>query len=126
MYGSRIDPADIREEDLALADTQADRVLAWIQEAQGALDEVVGEGRGESGQVTATVTAEGRVLEVVFDPRAMRLGSHVLAEEVRSAVARARLDATRRIEEMMREGIAGFDPAEATAQFERLLDTPWR
>ncbi|MEV4098069.1 YbaB/EbfC family nucleoid-associated protein [Streptosporangium saharense] len=126
MYGSRIDPADIREADLAEADARADRVTTWIQETEGALDEVVGEGRGDSGQVTVTVTAEGRVLEVVFDARAMRLGSHVLAEEVRSAVARARLDVTRRIEELMRGEVDGFDLATATAQFESLLDTPWR
>ncbi|MER7129870.1 YbaB/EbfC family nucleoid-associated protein [Streptosporangium saharense] len=126
MYGSPIDPADIREADLAEADARAERVTTWIQEAQDVLDEVVGEGRGDSGQVTVTVTAEGRVLEVVFDARAMRLGSHVLAEEVRSAVARARLDATRRVEELMRGGVDGFDLARAAVQFESLLDTPWR
>ncbi|GAA3078379.1 YbaB/EbfC family nucleoid-associated protein [Streptosporangium carneum] len=126
MYGSRINPADIREEDLVRADEQADRVLAWIEEAQAGLDEVTGTGEGASGQVTARVTAEGRVLDVAFGPRAMRLDSRTLAEEVVSAVARARLDAARQTDELMREGLPGFDPVEAAAQFEGLLDTPWR
>ncbi|MEV8638266.1 YbaB/EbfC family nucleoid-associated protein [Streptosporangium sp. NPDC051023] len=126
MYGSHINPADIREKDLVLAEERADRVLAWVEEAQADLDKVVGTGEGASGQVTVSVTAEGRVLDVAFGPRAMRLDSHTLAEEVLAAIARARTDAARRIDELMREGLPGFDPAEAAAQFEGLLDTPWR
>ncbi len=126
MYGSRINPADIREEDLVRADDQADRVSAWIEETQAGLDEVIGTGEGASGQITVRVTAGGRVLDVVFGPRAMRLDSRTLAEEVLSAVARARLDVTRQVEQLMRDGLPGFDPAEAAAQFERLLNTPWR
>ncbi|MEV7011185.1 YbaB/EbfC family nucleoid-associated protein [Streptosporangium sp. NPDC051022] len=126
MYGSRINPADIREEDLVRADAQADRTLAWIEEAQADLDKVVGVGEGASGQVRVEVTADGRVLGVVFEPRAMRLDSRTLAEEVLSAVARARGDAAGQVDRLMREGLPGFDPAEAAAQFERLLDTSWR
>ncbi|MEU7693525.1 YbaB/EbfC family nucleoid-associated protein [Microbispora hainanensis] len=125
MYGSRMNPADIREEDLARAEEQAERVHAWAERARADLEEITGTGEAASGQVTATVSAEGMVLDVTFGPRAMRLDSRTLAEEVRAAVSRARLDAARRTRELIRDGLPGFDPDEAAAQFERLLDVPW-
>ncbi|TQS17709.1 YbaB/EbfC family nucleoid-associated protein [Microbispora hainanensis] len=120
-----MNPADIREEDLARAEEQAERVHAWAERARGDLEEITGTGEAASGQVTATVSAEGTVLDVTFGPRAMRLDSRTLAEEVRAAVSRARLDAARRTRELIRDGLPGFDPDEAAAQFERLLDVPW-
>ncbi|MGW5266420.1 YbaB/EbfC family nucleoid-associated protein [Microbispora sp. NPDC004025] len=125
MYGSRMNPADIREEDLVRAEEQAERVQAWAERARADLEEITGTGEAASGQVTATVSAEGLVLDVAFGPRAMRLDSRTLAEEVRAAVSRARLDAARRTRELIRDGLPGFDPDEAAAQFERLLDVPW-
>ncbi|WP_182909782.1 YbaB/EbfC family nucleoid-associated protein [Microbispora sp. H13382] len=125
MYGSRMNPADIREEDLARAEEQAERVHAWAERARAHLEEITGTGEAASGQVTATVSAEGLVLDVAFGPRATRLDSRTLAEEVRAAVSRARLDAARRTRELIRDGLPGFDPDEAAAQFERLLDVPW-
>ncbi|MEU6414168.1 YbaB/EbfC family nucleoid-associated protein [Microbispora sp. NPDC046933] len=125
MYGSRMNPADIRETDLARAEEQAERIHAWIERAQAGLDGITGTGEAASGQVTVTVSAYGLVLDVTFGPRAMRLDSRALADEVRAAVSRARLDAARRTRELIRDGLPGFDPDEAAAQFERLLDTPW-
>ena len=125
MYGSRMNPADIREEDLAGAEERAERLRAWAEGARAGLDEITGTGEAASGQVTATVSAEGLVLDVTFGPRASRLDSRTLAEEVRAAVSRARLDAARRTRELIREDLPWFDPDEATAEFERLLDTPW-
>ncbi|WP_169953351.1 YbaB/EbfC family nucleoid-associated protein [Microbispora sp. H11081] len=125
MYGSRINPADIREEDLAGAEERAERLRAWAEGAQAGLGEITGTGEAASGQVTATVSAEGLVLDVTFGPRASRLDSRTLAEEVRAAVSRARLDAARRTGEMIREALPWFDPEQAAADFERLLDTSW-
>ncbi|WP_432925838.1 YbaB/EbfC family nucleoid-associated protein [Microbispora sp. CA-135349] len=120
-----MNPADIREEDLARAEEQAERIDAWMERARAGLDEITGTGEAASGQVTVTVSADGLVLNVAFGPRAMRLDSRTLAEEVRAAVSRARLDAVRRTRELIRDGLPGFDPDEAAAQFERLLDAPW-
>ncbi|MFI7614823.1 YbaB/EbfC family nucleoid-associated protein [Nonomuraea terrae] len=126
MFGPRRNPADISPEELARDAEQAERIRAWSEHAQAALDEVTGTGEAAGGQVTATVAADGKVLEVVIGERAMRLGSLELAEEILAALRLAGLDAARRTEELIRESLPGFDPAEALAAFERLAATPWR
>ncbi|MFF0307135.1 YbaB/EbfC family nucleoid-associated protein [Streptosporangium sp. NPDC004379] len=121
MDDFRVDPGNIRDEDLDEELRRSQRMMAWIEEAQNELDEVVGTGEGPSGHVRASVGPDGTVLEVVFDPRALRLDSRTLAEEVLAAVGEARSDAERRIHELMREGLDGFDPVQARARFEQVM-----
>ncbi|WP_127935048.1 YbaB/EbfC family nucleoid-associated protein [Nonomuraea polychroma] len=121
-----MDPAGIRDEDIRRAEDEADRILAWVERAQAALDELRGVGESPSGQVEATVAGNGRVLDVTIKPRAMRMDSVTLSEEVLEAVARAGLDVARRTEELMREGLPGFEPGEAAAQMERVMNAQWR
>ncbi|MFG1704215.1 YbaB/EbfC family nucleoid-associated protein [Nonomuraea sp. M3C6] len=125
VYDSRMDPADIRDEDISRAEDEADRIETWINRARADLDELKGTGESPSGTVTATVAANGRVLDVAIAPRAMRLDSQTLSEEVLAAVAQAGQDVTRRTEELIREGLPGFDPAAATARMERIMNTEW-
>lgn len=125
MFGPRRNPADIRDEEMAREAAEADRALAWIERAQADMAAVKGVGKSASGHVVATVTAEGKVLGVSIEERAMRLGSQGLAEEVLAALAEAGLDAARQIEELIREGMPGYDPAAVSAQLERLAGTPW-
>ncbi|WP_181448554.1 YbaB/EbfC family nucleoid-associated protein [Nonomuraea aridisoli] len=126
LFGPRRNPADISAEELARDAEQAERILAWSERAQAALDEVTGTGRAAGGQVTATVAADGKVLRVDIGERAMRLGSLQLAEEILAALRLAGLDAARRTEELVRESLPGFDPAGALAEFERLAAATWR
>ncbi|MEU7892899.1 YbaB/EbfC family nucleoid-associated protein [Nonomuraea sp. NPDC049152] len=116
-----MDPGNIRDEDLEEAAQHAERIREWMEEAQSELDEIVGVGEGAAGQVQVTVSVQGRVQEVVFEPRAKRLDSKTLAEEVLVAVEQAQRDAGRQAHNLMRDGLEGVDPAEAQSQFDRLL-----
>ncbi|TMR21684.1 YbaB/EbfC family nucleoid-associated protein [Nonomuraea turkmeniaca] len=118
-----MDPTDIRDRDLDEIGRQGERMLGWLETAQEELDKIVGVGQGPSGQVKAAVDPNGRVLEVTFGPRALRLDSRTLAEEVLAAVRLGREESERQARELMREALPGFDPAEANAQLGRLLDS---
>ncbi|MFI7129040.1 YbaB/EbfC family nucleoid-associated protein [Nonomuraea sp. NPDC050153] len=122
MYRHPYDPANIREQDLDEVTRQGERMLAWLETAQEELDKIVGTGEAASGQVKAKVDVNGRVLNVRYGPRATRLGSQELAEQTLAAVGEACADAQRQTHDFMREALPGYDPAEANAQFERLLN----
>ncbi|MBE1588536.1 YbaB/EbfC family nucleoid-associated protein [Nonomuraea angiospora] len=125
MFGHPYDPANIREQDVDEVARQGERMLAWLEAAQEDLEKIVGAGEAAAGQVKATVDVNGRVLDVRYGPRAIRLNSHELAEQTLAAVGEACADAQRQTEDLMREALPGYDPAEANAQFERLLND-WR
>ena len=50
MYGSRMNPADISEEDLARAEEQAERVHSWAERARADLEEITGTGEARAEQ----------------------------------------------------------------------------
>ncbi|MGP3956531.1 YbaB/EbfC family nucleoid-associated protein [Nonomuraea sp. 3N208] len=125
MFGPRRNPAAYSDAELAREAALADRALAWIERAQAEIAAVKGVGESRSGQVVATVTADGKVLGVSIKERAMRLDSRTLAEEVLAALRQAGLDAARQADELIREGMPGYDPAAVSAQLERLANTPW-
>ncbi|WP_449063525.1 YbaB/EbfC family nucleoid-associated protein [Planomonospora algeriensis] len=125
MYGPQIDPGDIRDRDLDEAGRQGERMLTWLETAQEELDGLTGTGETASGQVKATVDVNGRVLEVAYGPRALRLGSEELAEATLAAVREACADAERRVHDLVREAVPGYDPVAANARFEHLLDGGW-
>ncbi|MEU4331024.1 YbaB/EbfC family nucleoid-associated protein [Nonomuraea dietziae] len=121
MYGQQFDPADITDQHIDEVARQGERVLAWLETAQADLDQIVGAGEAAAGQVKATVDVNGRVLEVTYGPRVMRLGSQELAEQTLVAVRAACADAHRQTHDLMREAMPDFDPVEANEQFQRLL-----
>ncbi|MGN9843084.1 YbaB/EbfC family nucleoid-associated protein [Nonomuraea sp. H19] len=125
MYRHDFDPADIREQDLEEVARQQERLQDWLDTAQEDLDKIVGMGERASGQVKASVDPNGRVLDVTYGPRALRLSSHELAEETLAAVREACADAERQTNALMREALPGYDPAEAAAHFEQVLND-WR
>ncbi|SDJ34431.1 YbaB/EbfC family nucleoid-associated protein [Nonomuraea jiangxiensis] len=112
----------MREQDLNAEARQEEQMRAWLETAQDELGKIVAVGEGPSGHVKVAVDPNGQVLEVAFDPRAMRLGSSALADEVLEAVRRGREEAERQAHDLMREAMPGFDPVEANARFERLLN----
>jgi DNA-binding protein YbaB len=122
VYGPRITPGNVGDQDLDEAAHQSERIRAWIRTAQEDLSKIVGIGRGPTGHVTARVDPNGQVLDVAFDSRSLRLGSQALSGEVLVAVRVAAEDAERQACELIREALPGFDPAEASAQLGRLLD----
>ncbi|MEV4891572.1 YbaB/EbfC family nucleoid-associated protein [Nonomuraea sp. NPDC055795] len=124
MYGQKFDPANISDQDIDEVARQGERVLAWLEAAQADLDEIVGAGETASGQVKATVDVNGRVLDVTYGSRAMRLSSQELSEETLAAVRSACADAQRQTHDLMREAMPDFDPVAADEQFRRLL-TDW-
>lgn len=106
------------------AGRKAAEIRAWIEEAQAEVDEIVGVGEAASGQVKVEVAADGKVLDVTFGRRSLRLDSKTLAEAVQSAVGDAQRDAVEKVGALMREGL-GFDPAEAQAVLARVSETLW-
>ncbi|WP_165974991.1 YbaB/EbfC family nucleoid-associated protein [Nonomuraea deserti] len=119
MYG--FDQAAGGERDVDAPARQGDRFVARFEAAQDDLGKVVGTGKGPSKHVTASVDQEGRVLDVTFDARAMRLASKDLADEVLAAIGEAVADAERQTNEVLREAIPGYDPVAARAELERAL-----
>ncbi|WP_113701009.1 YbaB/EbfC family nucleoid-associated protein [Nonomuraea lactucae] len=105
MYETDIDPANIREQDVAEAQRQAEAARALLTDQESVLEEIVGEGGGDGGHVRATAAADGRVLEVVIDPRAMSEGSEALGEQILLAVRRAQDDAGRQAGALLRESL---------------------
>nr|WP_269129014.1 YbaB/EbfC family nucleoid-associated protein [Nonomuraea sp. K271] len=95
--------------------------MARMEAAQEDLDKIVGTGKGPSRQVTASVDQVGRVLDVTFDARAMRLSSRDLADEVLAAIGEACADAERQTHEVLRDAIPGYDPVAARAELEQAL-----
>ncbi|MFI7703023.1 YbaB/EbfC family nucleoid-associated protein [Nonomuraea sp. NPDC049480] len=122
MFGPQIDPGNIRDKDLDEAGRQGERMLAWLETAQEELNKIVGTGTGPTGYVKASVDPNGRVLDVAYSARAMKLTSHELADETLAAVRDACADAQRQTHDLMRAALPGYDPVEATARLERLLN----
>ncbi|MEU1719162.1 YbaB/EbfC family nucleoid-associated protein [Actinomadura sp. ATCC 39365] len=125
MFGPQIDPANISERELDEAARQGERMLAWLESAHDELRAVTGTGEGPSGHVRVTVDADGRVLDVRYGPRALRLGGQDLAEETLAAVRAAAADVRRRTHDLMREAVPGYDPDRTQAELERLLGAEW-
>ncbi|GGP10710.1 YbaB/EbfC family nucleoid-associated protein [Nonomuraea glycinis] len=131
MSGFELNPRDIRPQDVERAEEQAERVEALLTELAGQdelLAEIVGTGRGDGGHVHAAVAADGRVLKVAIEPRAVREGSEALADEIVLTVRRAQQDALRQVDSLVRESLAEalpgtpLDPAELRERLGRLLD----
>ncbi len=63
------------------------------------LAEAEGEGTGADGLVTARVGAGGQVRDLEINPRAMRLNSHTLREEILAAIRAATANWTEAVQE---------------------------
>ncbi|QYC45531.1 hypothetical protein Nocox_39940 [Nonomuraea coxensis DSM 45129] len=104
------DPANWREADLERDAEQAAKILAWMDDGQRELDEIIGAGEAADGQVKATAAVDGTVREIVITPRAMRLDSRSLAEQLMLAVTRAQDDAERQSRRLMADALGDLLP----------------
>ncbi|MGP3930575.1 YbaB/EbfC family nucleoid-associated protein [Nonomuraea sp. KM88] len=94
----------------AVAGEDERRVPDVLEQRYDELESLVGTGANASGHVTATADAHGRVREISIGPRAMRLDSHVLAEEVLAAVRDARRAVVAQAEEKVVDALPDLDP----------------
>ncbi|MEQ4720867.1 YbaB/EbfC family nucleoid-associated protein [Nonomuraea sp. B19D2] len=101
---------------VAGADREERGMHDFIETKYGELEGMAGTGASASGHVTAVADAQGKVSEITIEPRAMRLDSHVLADEIVAAVRDARRDAVSKVEEKMLNAFPDLDPA-ADAEF---------
>ncbi|SDQ57752.1 YbaB/EbfC family nucleoid-associated protein [Thermostaphylospora chromogena] len=120
---------DPREENLERDIERAAEIEKWLESGQRELEAVVGCGETAGGRVKATVTAYGRVREIVITPRAMRVGSHALAEEILLAIRRAQQDAEQKSRQLVNDALCdmvGDDMAHITTlekQFGEVLES---
>ncbi|MDH2427931.1 YbaB/EbfC family nucleoid-associated protein [Sphaerisporangium sp. TRM90804] len=127
MNGFDPNPAHWRDGDLELDAERAAKILAWVEDGQHEVDAIIGVGEAGDGQVKVTTTAEGRVREVTLAPRAMRLDSESLADELLLAVRRAQDDAENATRRLMQDALGdvlppgALDPAAVEEQIGRLL-----
>ncbi|MEV4295038.1 YbaB/EbfC family nucleoid-associated protein [Microbispora rosea] len=102
-----------RADDLGQDAERAARIEAWLEDGQREIEAVTGHGRAADGRIQAVTTAYGQVREVVIEPRAMRLPSRTLAEEVLLAVHRAQQDAERQSSQMVSDALRELAPGES-------------
>ncbi|MFI6297765.1 YbaB/EbfC family nucleoid-associated protein [Nonomuraea sp. NPDC050790] len=84
---------------------QTETALSRLREAKLLLGEVSGTGEAAQGLVRATADSSGSLTGVDINPRALRLSSADLGDEVTEAIRLAQQDAARRTGEIL-EGAA--------------------
>lgn len=67
---------------------------------------------GESGLTSVRVDHSGRIQEISLDPRAMRLPSFQLAEELTATLAKAQDQAAARLQDAVREVLGSDAPVD--------------
>ncbi|MFI7639222.1 YbaB/EbfC family nucleoid-associated protein [Nonomuraea sp. NPDC049400] len=82
-------------------DAELAKVNRELDDVQAKLAEVDGRGEGAKGLVTVRVGADGRLLDLRLDPRALRLGSHALAAAIMEAANSAADQTAGRMREIM-------------------------
>ncbi|MCP2337140.1 YbaB/EbfC family nucleoid-associated protein [Actinomadura rupiterrae] len=97
--------------DMEEARGRAERRMEKVMAVQARLRDVVGRARSEDGTIVAECTGGRGLTGLAIDPRAMKLGSHELAETVVRLVQEATDDLRRQTAEMMREELGDLaDP----------------
>ncbi|MET8139168.1 YbaB/EbfC family nucleoid-associated protein [Sphaerisporangium sp. NPDC005288] len=90
---------------------QTEEVMRGLRQAQAAIGRVTGEGEGAGGLVRVVSDGRGRLTDVRFDPRVMRLDPDELGRQALRAVQDAQRSAVRASEEIIeraRESAEGF------------------
>jgi DNA-binding protein YbaB len=111
--------------DLTRIAEQAEQDHRRLQAAQREIETINGVGVGGAGKVQARADANGRITEITLDPRAMKMSSRDLAEEVRLAIQHAQEDSALRRERVLRDAVGDLPatPDRALEQFDRTLQT---
>lgn len=102
----------------------SERHIAKSQELQERASAIVGRAQTDDGRIIVDWTGDG-ISGLTIDPRAMRLGSDVLAAEIMKTATLAKEDQTRR-QQQLREEVLGpdeFDPISAIPDTEAVQST---
>ncbi|WP_182898769.1 YbaB/EbfC family nucleoid-associated protein [Microbispora sp. H10830] len=102
-----------RADDLERDAERAAQIEAWLEDGQREIEAVTGHGRAADGRIKVVTTVYGQVREVVIEPRAMRLPSRTLAEELLLALGRAQQDAERQSRQMVGDALRELAPGES-------------
>jgi DNA-binding protein YbaB len=114
-----MNPAAFREGDLERIAAQAEELLARAEGLKDEIEGVVGTGESRDGQVRVSVAASGRVTEIALAPRAMRMESQKLAEELLIVAQQAHDDAEAKVKALMADVLGDTPFADPTAIEER-------
>lgn len=111
--------------DLRRISEQAEQAHRRLKDVGGELGQIKGVGEGAGGKVKARTDADGRVIQVTLDPRAMRLSSQDLAEEITLAVQRAQDDGDAQRERLLGASVGEGPqtPDKVMEQFEDVLQS---
>ncbi|MEU0567864.1 YbaB/EbfC family nucleoid-associated protein [Nonomuraea sp. NPDC005983] len=114
---------NFRMDDLYQVAEEAERMHRRIEVAASELEGIQGVGESADGRVQARTDVNGRLIEVTLDPRAMKMSSQDLGEEITLAVRRAQDDGDLRREQVMRDAVGHLPqtPDEAMEQFEGVM-----
>jgi DNA-binding protein YbaB len=95
-------------------DPEFDRMLSALGEQTARFEKVGrelaetrGKGQAAGGRVMVEVSADGSLQDLKIDPRAMRLGSEVLAEAIMCAARDAQHDVAGRTNQLMEPLLGG-------------------
>lgn len=85
-------------------------------------EEIVGEGEAADGRIKVTAKVGGRLESVTLDPRALRMPSDELGEQIVVAVNAALDDLRQKVADQSEPSMAGFDPEALAEQMLELQD----
>jgi DNA-binding protein YbaB len=105
------DPNNFQLEDLDRIISQGREAMRNLEKAQDSLAEIAGVGEAADGMVQAMVDGTGGIQKVTVNPRAMRLDSQSLAEEVTLAVRAAQEDAQNKTSQVLGAVLGGANLA---------------
>ncbi|TNY35853.1 YbaB/EbfC family nucleoid-associated protein [Thermomonospora catenispora] len=105
-------------------------MMGGFTEMRERIKEITGRGEAADGRIVAEYSAEGGLTKLELDPRALRLPSADLAEQIRTAVNAASEDFQRQVRELtsaqfpMSENPEeeGLDPAQALASLDKIAN----
>lgn len=104
---SYFQPDDLLPENLERMVKDSEESLRRLADMTDELDSITGKGKSRSGMVEAVVDNGGRLDRIELEPRAMRLSSAELSEEIVEAVRAAQDSAQRQGEELLAQAMGG-------------------
>ncbi|TDD48227.1 YbaB/EbfC family DNA-binding protein [Nonomuraea terrae] len=118
-----LDPGSIGPDDLERVGREAEQTLARLADVQERLAAIRGSGTAADGHVVVSADSSGRIDKIQLNPRAMRLASQDLADELLRAVNAAQDDCARQARELLAgAGVGEVVDEAAFAAMERRLE----
>lgn len=110
---------DYRDLDLERLSEINEERLGRIRGLEPVLRDLTGVGEAANGLVRSTVDSSNTLSELYIDPRAMRLGSEALAEQIVEATAGATRQLQEQVESLMRDAMGDDAPGLSVTEVQR-------